>query len=220
MVIGPFAASVSCAVAGTGCGALVACAVGQLRQVGGHHEGDSAAPGRPLECAGALVADDVEGAVHRDLEHAGRGTQKLLAGRAGGVLHILGGIGVSWTRRSPSWSRTSHPPCWTSAAAQHSPPRRSSARQPTPADSGHGTPTPATTAPRHCRSGPAAHGTGSAGSGTGSSTPPSTASPSPRRTTTPQHAHTWNADAPTATPKPNRSGLSNGGSPTSSTTPC
>lgn len=71
IVIGPFAASVSCAVAGTGCAVVLSSHV-PFVSFGrcGHHEGDSAAPGRPLECASALVADDVDGAVHRDLEHA------------------------------------------------------------------------------------------------------------------------------------------------------
>jgi hypothetical protein len=105
-----------------------------------------------------------------------------------------------------------------SAAAPPSPLARSSVRPPTCGGSAPGTPTPGTTAPRRCPSGPAtAPVTASAAQATVSSTPPCTASRSLRRTTTPTPEPCSNDVAPAVTASPSHSEPSSAASPTSST---
>jgi hypothetical protein len=75
--------------------------------------------------------------------------------------------------RSRSWSKSSHLPCSRSAAADRSPPPRSSVRPPASNASRAPLPTHATTAPRPCPSGP----------------PPDTTPTQPHRQPTAQRRH-------------------------------
>src|SRR5512133_378165 len=126
-----------------------------------------------------------------------------------------------WMLNSRQPSNSLHRPCSTSAAAPRSPQPRSSARPPMSAASGQDTPSPDTTAPRPCRSGPASsRATGSAEQGTDNLTPRFIGSPSPKPTTTNPLVSCSIAAARAATTKPNHFASSSADYQTSSIEPC
>ena len=124
-------------------------------------------------------------------------------------------------RSSPRVSSPRRPTCSPWSGSDHSPQPRWSAEIADVRRFRSRTPSPATTAPLRYRCGPAtANGTVSPAAATANSTPPSTASPSPRGAATPD-AKSLRRDgaSPTATPRPRRCERSNDDSPTSSTAP-